>query len=361
MSAADHFHHMSHALRLARQGLGRVSPNPSVGCVLVKNDRIIGLGRTQDGGRPHAEAVALSMAGPEAKGAIAYVTLEPCNHDRPGGCCAQALIGAGVAEVYVACLDPDPRTAGQGIERLRAAGIFVHVGLCEKEALALNAGFVSRVTKGRPFITLKMAVSLDGRIATKTGSSQWITGPQARVYAHGLRAQHDAVLVGIGTVLADDPLLTTRLPGLSHPLVRVVLDSRLKIDAGSKLLQTAANDPLWIFCKSDKGNKKLQLEGFGAKVFVTDPSDLSSVVHALAGQGITRLLVEGGAAVLSSFIRACLYDELHWVQGAKMIGADGAPAVEGLGAESIDDAPGLLRREFFCLGDDVVTIYERKG
>ncbi|HRQ60862.1 MAG TPA: bifunctional diaminohydroxyphosphoribosylaminopyrimidine deaminase/5-amino-6-(5-phosphoribosylamino)uracil reductase RibD, partial [Alphaproteobacteria bacterium] len=222
-----HHHHMNHALRLARQGLGRVWPNPSVGCVIVKDGRVVGLGRTQDGGRPHAERVALDMAGAAAKGATAYVTLEPCNLERPGGCCSQALIDAGIQEVHIGQIDPNAHTNGGGVERLRAAGIQVHTGLCKAEAEDVHKGFISRITQGRPFVTLKTATSADGRIATENGSSQWITGAQARAYAHSLRAGHDAVLAGIGTVLADDPLLTARLPGLDKKTVRVVLDSHL--------------------------------------------------------------------------------------------------------------------------------------
>lgn len=362
--------HMTHALRLARQGLGRVWPNPSVGCVIVKDGLVIGVGRTQDGGKPHAEAVALRMAGAEARGASVYVTLEPCNHAREGGCCAQTLIGAGVAEVYAACLDPDPRTSGGGLERLKGAGIKVYAGLCEREAREVNQGFFLRVTRGRPFITLKMATSLDGWIATHTGSSQWITGPEARGYVHGLRSRHDAVLVGIGTVLADDPLLTTRVPGLSHKAVRVVLDSHLGIDIGSKLVQGAANDPLWIFYHDDKDHKKQELEKLGCRLILTTENtedtekksvmSVSSVVQVLAEQGITRLLVEGGSGIHSSFIKAGLFDELHWIRGAKVIGGDGIPVFEALGVDTIDQAFAFERCESRAMGGDVLDVLRRK-
>jgi diaminohydroxyphosphoribosylaminopyrimidine deaminase/5-amino-6-(5-phosphoribosylamino)uracil reductase len=371
MSSPDDIHHMTHALRLARQGLGRVAPNPAVGCVLVKDGAVVGVGRTQDGGRPHAERIALDRAGREAKGAIAYVTLEPCAHEREGGSCTEALIAAGVSEVHAACLDLDPRTAGQGLERLKAAGIKVHTGLCEAEAQEINRGFFLKLKEGRPFITLKIAASLDGRIAAKDGSSQWITGERARAYGHALRARHDAILVGIGTVLADDPLLTTRVSGLSHTSVRVVLDSHLRISAGSKLVQSAVVEPLWIFYQDDINDKKQELKSLGCKLFLTTEStedtekspvlSVPSVVEKLAGQGITRLLVEGGAGIHTSFIRAGVYDEIVWFRGAKLLGAEGLPVLGDLTIESIADALMLERRESVALGPDMLDIFQRKG
>lgn len=361
MASPDDIYHMTHALRLARHGLGRVAPNPPVGCVLVKGGVVVGMGRTQDGGRPHAERVALDMAGAEAKGAIAYVTLEPCAHEREGGSCAEALIAAGVREVYAACLDPDPRTAGQGLERMKQAGLQVHNGLCEAEAQEINRGFFLNLREGRPLITLKISTSLDGRVAAKDGSSQWITGERAREYGHALRARHDAILVGIGTVLADDPLLTTRLPGLRHKSVRVVLDTHLRIDIGSKLVQSAAYDPLYIFHETDKNDKKQALQGMGCKLLLSNNSDLSSVVQALAGQGITRLMVEGGSGIHTSFIKAGLFDEIMWFRGAKLLGAEGMPVLGDLTIESIADALMLERRESVVLGPDMLDIFSKKG
>lgn len=351
---------MTHALRLARQGLGRVWPNPAVGCVLVKNGAVVGYGRTQDSGRPHAERAALEMAGGRARGAAAYVTLEPCAHEREGGSCSEALIAAGVAEVYAACLDPDPRTSGKGVERLKSAGIKVSSGLCEAEAREINRGFFLLMGEGRPFITLKIASSLDGRIAAKDGSSRWITGEQARAYGHILRSTHDAILVGIGTVLADDPLLTLRLPGLEKPMVRVVLDSHLRIDSGSKLVQSTAHDPLWIVYQEDKDDKKQELEALGCKLFLSEGMDVSSTVQMLAAQGITRLLVEGGAAVLTSFIKAGLYDDIAWFRGGAVLGG-GVPVLGDLSFESIENALRLKRRETVLLGDDVVDIFGKRG
>ncbi|MBX6375722.1 MAG: bifunctional diaminohydroxyphosphoribosylaminopyrimidine deaminase/5-amino-6-(5-phosphoribosylamino)uracil reductase RibD, partial [Acetobacteraceae bacterium] len=239
---------MRAALALARRGLGNAWPNPAVGCVLVRDGRVVGRGWTQPGGRPHAETEALRRAGPEgARGATAYVTLEPCSHHGRTPPCCDALIAAGVARVVVALQDPDSRVNGRGIARLRAAGIAVETGLCEAEARAINAGFIRRIHLGLPLVTLKLATTLDGRIATATGESRWITGPEARREAHALRARHDAVLVGSGTVLADDPDLTCRLPGMAKtPVLRVVADSRLRTPPAARLVATARQVPTWI-------------------------------------------------------------------------------------------------------------------
>src|SRR5918994_6733853 len=222
--------HMAAALALSRRGLVNTWPNPAVGCVIVREGRVVGRGWTQPGGRPHAETEALARAGDQARGATAYVTLEPCSHWGRTPPCCDALIAAGVARVVVATGDPDPRVDGRGMRRLREAGIAVDQGLLEAEARAVIAGFVRRITRGLPLVTLKLATTLDGRIATASGESRWITGAAARRAAHALRARHDAVLVGSGTVLADDPDLTCRLPGMERgvPIARVVADARLR-------------------------------------------------------------------------------------------------------------------------------------
>ncbi len=238
---------MRTALALARRGLGAVWPNPAVGCVLVNGGRVIGRGWTQPGGRPHAETEALRRAGEAARGAIAYVSLEPCCHWGRTPPCADALIAAGVRRVVVALEDPDPRVAGAGIGRLRAAGLAVDTGLGAAEAAEINAGFLARLAFGRPLVTLKLATSLDGRIATGSGESRWITGPPARARAHSLRAEHDAIMVGTGTVLADDPQLTCRLPGLGHRSpVRVVLDRHLRIPPAAQVIADARRTPTWV-------------------------------------------------------------------------------------------------------------------
>lgn len=358
----DHAY-MQMALSLARRGLGRTAPNPAVGCVLVKGGQIVGRGWTQPGGRPHAEAMALAQAGEAAKGATAYVTLEPCAHHGVTPPCADALIKAGIRRCVIACSDPDPRTAGKGIMALAAAGIETITRVCEAEAQALNAGFFQRVEKDRPWVTLKLATSLDGCIATATGESQWITGEAARQHAHLLRAQHDAILTGIGTVLADDPLLTCRLPGMEdRSPVRVVLDSRGRLPAESQLARTASETSVWVMTldaphpagggRPGGGNPSLAQPmsvpfyhsetpvtvspppqaGEGAEavgvVWHTLP-DLApaTVLRALAARGITRLLVEAGPKVSTSFYESGLVDELVWYRAPLVIGAGGIGAL----------------------------------
>src|SRR5262244_2005899 len=238
---------MRAALALARRGLGGVWPNPAGGCVIVKNGRIAGRGWTQPGGRPHGETEALRRAAEAARGADAYVSLEPCCHWGRTPPCVDALVAAGVQRVVVALEDPDPRVAGEGLRKLRVAGIDVEVGLCAEEAAEVNAGFLIRVRLGRPLVTLKFATSLDGRIATASGESQWITGLAARERAHALRASHDAIMVGTGTVLADDPQLTCRLPGLNHRSpVRIVIDRNLRIPPSARLIADAPQLPTWV-------------------------------------------------------------------------------------------------------------------
>src|SRR5262245_12025323 len=260
--------HMRAALGLAARGLGRTWPNPAVGCVLVREGRVVGRGWTQPGGRPHAETEALGRAGDAARGATAYVSLEPCSHTGKTPPCADALIAAGIGRVVAAVEDPDPRVSGRGLARLRDAGIAVTTGVCAAEADELNAGFFMRVKLGRPLVSLKLATSLDGRIATHTGDSRWITGEAARRRAHLLRATHDAILVGTGTALADDPALTCRLPGLGERSpVRVVLDRQLRLPAATKLLATAREVLTWIVttAASDPVRRQL-LVGMGAEL-----------------------------------------------------------------------------------------------
>src|SRR5713226_5495304 len=238
---------MRAALALARRGLGRVWPNPAVGCVVARDGRVVGRRWTQPGGRPHAETEALARAGEAAHGATAYVSLEPCSHWGKTPPCADALIAAGLGRVVVALEDPDPRVAGGGVARLRAAGIAVEAGLGAAEAAEINAGFFQRVRLGRPLVTLKLATSLDGRIATASGESRWITGPAARERAHLLRATHDGILVGTDTVLADNPQLTCRLPGLdAHSPVRVVIDRQLRIPLDAHIFAEARQVPTWV-------------------------------------------------------------------------------------------------------------------
>lgn len=354
---------MSLALSLARRGLGRVWPNPAVGCVIVdKQGHVAGRGWTQDGGRPHAETEALKQAGPRAQGATAYVTLEPCAHQGQTPPCAQALIDAGVARVVSALEDPDSRVAGKGHAMLSAAGISVDTGLRAAEARALNEGFLSRVERGRPAVTLKLATTLDGHIALHSGESQWITGDRARNHGHLVRSQHDAVMVGIGTALADDAQLTCRLPGIvADRLVRVVVDSAARLDLASKLATTAKQQPVWLLTAPDADPTAVAaLEKAGVRVMEIASSssrvDLSAAMKRLAAEGLTRVLVEGGATLASSLLKAKLVDRLYWYRAPTIMG-DGVSAVASLGALGLHDLPRFRHEGTIRLADDVLETY----
>ena len=357
---------MRAALALAARGLGRTWPNPAVGCVLVRDGVAVGRGWTQPGGRPHAETEALARAGDAARGATAYVSLEPCSHTGKTPPCAEALIAAGIGRAVVAVEDPDPRVSGRGIAMLRAAGIHVERGPCAEEAAELNAGFFLRIKRGRPLVSLKLATSLDGRIATHSGDSRWITGEAARRRAHGLRATHDAILVGTGTALADDPELTCRLPGLNERSpVRVVLDRQLRLPAGAKLLATAQDVPTWVVtaAAADPARRRA-LEGAGVEIIevATVPDgrlSVSATLQALGARGITRLLLEGGSALAASLLRQDLVDRLYWFRSASVIGGDGLAAAAALGVEQLFDAKLFARIETETLGADMLESYRR--
>jgi len=368
-ASAQNDHHfdlssMRAALALARRGLGAVWPNPAVGCVIVNRGRVVGRGWTQPGGRPHGETEALGRAGAAARGAIAYVSLEPCCHWGRTPPCTEALIGAGIRRVVVALEDPDPRVAGEGVRRLRAAGLDVETGLCAAEAAEINAGFFRRLRTGRPLVTLKLATSLDGRIATGRGESQWITGSPARERAHALRAAHDAIMVGIGTVIADNPQLTCRLPGLAHRSpVRVVMDRRLRIPPTTRLISSAREVPTWVLTlRSADAALREPLLRAGATVIEIDPGpdgngSLAAALAALGERGITRLLVEGGGHLAAAFVRAGLVDRLVWVHAPLLIGGDGIPAIAEFGLEVLSAAPGFERLSTETVGDDVLTVF----
>jgi diaminohydroxyphosphoribosylaminopyrimidine deaminase/5-amino-6-(5-phosphoribosylamino)uracil reductase len=345
---------MRAALALARRGLGTTWPNPAVGCVIVKDGCVLGRGWTQPGGRPHAEAEALARAGAAARGGTAYVTLEPCCHEGRGPPCAQSLITAGVARVVAAIEDPFPGVAGDGFRLLRDAGVVVEVGLGAAEATEINAGFLQRVRTGRPGVTLKLAASLDGRIATASGESRWITGPAARDRAHALRASHDAILVGTGTVLADDPELTCRLPGLAgrSPL-RVVLDRHLRLPATAKVFAP----PCWVLTLADEAPA---LRAREVEV-VTVPDDLAGTLDILGGRGLTRILVEGGGRLAASLLKAGLVDRLVWMHAPMTIGGDGIPAIAALGLEELANAPRFELVSSEVAGGDAVETFRRMG
>ena len=355
---------MRAALTLARRGLGTVWPNPAVGCVILNDGRVVGRGWTQPGGRPHGETEALRRAGEAARGAVAHVSLEPCCHWGQTPPCVDALITAGVRRVVVALEDPDPRVAGEGLRRLRAAGLDVEVGLCAEEAAELNAGFLSRLRLGRPLVTFKLATSLDGRIAIASGESQWITGPPARARAHALRASHDAIMVGTGTVVADDPQLTCRLPGLGHRSpVRVVIDRHLRIPPAARIIADAHRVPTWVLTlrSADPGRRAAFLANGATLIDVNDDGeeqiDLAAALAVLGERGITRLLVEGGARLAAAFFRARLVDRLVWVHAPLVIGGDGIPAIAGFDLAALADARAFERLSTETIGDDVLTTF----
>lgn len=353
---------MDIALRLAARGLGTVWPNPAVGCVLVRDGMIVGRGWTQAGGRPHAETEALRRAGESACGATAYVTLEPCAHRGQTGPCADALVAAGVGRVVAAIEDPDPRVSGQGFARLAQAGVAVEIGICAAEATAIQAGFLKRMRTGLPLVTLKAATSLDGRIAARNGDSRWITGQAARARGHLLRARHDAVLVGSGTALADDPDLTCRLPGLEAASpVRVVADRRLRLPPDSRLARTAASGPpVWLLAAADIDSARAAaLEQAGVVLLPVDDQSRGpeSALAALAARGITRVLVEGGAGLSGALLRAGLVDHVCWFRAPIAIGDDGLGALSALSLDRVADAPRLRRLSVEPVGDDVLETY----
>ncbi|MEQ1754354.1 MAG: bifunctional diaminohydroxyphosphoribosylaminopyrimidine deaminase/5-amino-6-(5-phosphoribosylamino)uracil reductase RibD [Micropepsaceae bacterium] len=351
---------MQLALRLAQRGLGRVWPNPSVGCVIVDvRGHVVARGWTQNGGRPHAETEALARAGVNARGATAYVTLEPCAHQGQTGPCAEALIKAGLVRVVSATVDPDPRVAGRGHDMLAAAGVHLRTGVLQDAARELNAGFFSRVQRARPHITLKVATTLDGKIALSGGESKWITGTAARAHAHLVRSQHDAIMVGSGTALADDPELSCRLPGGDHPgLVRIVLDTTAKLPTTSKLVLSAARQPVWLLTSDHAATR--ELEERKVKVFrlPTGPDgiDIQSCLKLLASQGLTRVLVEGGARLASTLVKSGVVDQLLWYRSPAVMG-EGKSVISGFDCASIAEMPRFIRKETTRLGEDVLETY----
>ena len=346
---------MQLALMLGRQGMGRVWPNPAVGCVLTRQGVIIGRGRTADGGRPHAEVVALTRAG-DARCATAYVTLEPCAHTGQTGPCSQALIDAGVTRVVVATTDPDPRVAGRGIAMLRDAGVEVVLGVCQAEADVDHAGFFARLRENRPFVTLKIASTLDGRIATRTGESQWITGPAARRAVHMMRARHDAVIVGGGTLRADDPTLTVRGLGIDRQPVRIIVSNSPMV--APNLQNTAADAPVWQ-CHGAGVTVPAWATGIACPV-KDNAVDMTAVMAAIAAKGITRVFCEGGGALAASLLRAGLVDELIVMHAGCVIGGDGTASLAALGVDNLDDAPRFDLHSVQSIGTDVMQRWTRR-
>ncbi len=362
MTSAERY--MALALSLGRRGRGCVWPNPAVGCVIVKDGLIVGRGWTQPTGRPHAETQALKQAGSLAKGADVYVTLEPCAHHGKTPPCAQALIDAQVARVFVAIEDPDARVSGAGMAMLTEAGIDVQTGVLAGRALQDNAGFFARVELDRPFVTLKLASSFDGRIATGTGESKWITASAARRRVHAMRASHDAVMVGGGTARKDDPSLTVRDLGFDWQPARVIISRRLDVPLMGQLARTAREvpvilchghdaDPSLIQTWTELGAVLLPCQASGGQL---DPED---VLRQLARHGLTRVFCEGGSALAASFIEADLVDELVGFTAGLAIGAEGLPSVGALGLERLGNAPRYKLLGTEQIGPDVMHRWAR--
>lgn len=352
---------MKRALDLARRGEGWTSPNPMVGAVIVKDGRVVGEGFHQKAGTPHAEVHALNAAQEKAKGAFVYVNLEPCCHQGRTPPCTDALIQAGVAKVVVAMEDPNPQIAGRGIKRLREAGIEVVTGVLAQEAGQLNEVFIKGMTSQKIFVAMKSAVTLDGKTASRSGSSKWITGEEAREFAHRLRHRYDAILVGIGTVLADNPRLTTRIPGLKNPL-RVVLDASLRISTEANLLDTQTGPTLVFTCMSldgcpkaerirEKGVELIQCPGDAGKV------ELERVLKVLWQKGVTSLLVEGGGSIHGAFFDQQLVDKIYLFAAPKLVGGHLAPGmIGGVGMQEMKEAVPVEDLTVERIGKDFLFI-----
>ncbi|PDT05132.1 riboflavin biosynthesis protein RibD [Rhizobium chutanense] len=366
---------MAAAIRLSRRHLGRTTTNPSVGCVIVRDGVVVGQAVTAVGGRPHAEPQALAEAGAAARGATAYVTLEPCSHHGKTPPCAEALIAYGVARVVISVTDPDPRVSGRGISMLRHAGIEVDAGVLEAEGRHSLAAYLTRQTKNRPYVTLKLAVSADGMIGREGEGQVAITGPEARAEVQALRAETDAILVGIGTAISDDPLLTVRIPGLeAQSPVRIVLDPSLALPLTSKLVQTARQVPVIVVASeeaslsqaegsapptdpTDIDSRRTALEAAGVEVVYCNPYHPEILLPALATRGISSLLVEGGAKTARLFLDAGLVDRIQLYQAPVVIGEGGIESP----LRATDIPSGFAHRGTSLFGVDRLDEYEREN
>jgi len=357
---ADSLAFLRRALRLAARGRYRTSPNPNVGAVLVRDGEIVGSGWHRQVGGPHAEVEALRVAGDRARGATLFVTLEPCAHHGRTPPCADAVIAAGISRVVACHRDPDPRVSGEGFAKLRAAGIAVESGFLVEEAVKLNMAFLIAATLRRPAVTLKWAMSLDGRIATATGESQWISSPRGRRWALELREEHDAILVGSGTLLADDPRLDRRLGLAAGPNLRVVLDRRLRTPPTARLF-TVPGAAL-IYTESDAGERRRDLEAAGAEVVRLPAVEPAAVLADLYSRGVKSLLVEGGGEVLASFVAAGAYDQVKVDCAPLLIGGKTAPgALAGEGFAKLASAARLEGLEARERGGDLILTAYRDG
>ena len=357
---------MALALTLGRRGLGRTWPNPAVGGVIVKDGVIVARGWTQQGGRPHAEIEALRRAGAAARGATLYVTLEPCSHVGKSPPCADAVIAAGLTRVVSALEDPNPEVAGAGHARLRAAGIAVDIGIGAEEARHDHAGHIRRMRDGRPRVMLKLAISADGKAGVAGGHPVAITGEAVRERVHLLRAQSDAIMVGIGTALADDPMLTCRLPGMAgYSPVRIVLDGKLRLPLRSCLVQTARATPVWLVAGAEasrRAEKALTAESVTVlrAAHAHGRLDLAAVLKLLAARGITRLMVEGGPILAAALLAADLIDEAVLFHSPTVVGANGVDALDGLPLTALTQSPRLKRVTSEPVGIDTRDVFERR-
>jgi diaminohydroxyphosphoribosylaminopyrimidine deaminase/5-amino-6-(5-phosphoribosylamino)uracil reductase len=356
--------YMSLALSLGRRGQGNVWPNPAVGCVIVRDGLIVGRGWTAPSGRPHAETQALARAGARARGADVFVTLEPCAHHGQTPPCAQALVDAGVARVVVATGDRDMRVAGRGLDMLRAAGIAVQTGVLETQALRDHRGFLSRVLLGRPMITLKLASSFDGRIATATGESRWITRSGARRIVHAMRARHDAVMVGGGTARADDPMLDVRDIGIVRQPARIVISRRLDIPLDGKLAQSAHRLPLLLCHGPDAPVERMHAwTDAGAHLVPcalrARQLDMADVLQRLGAFGFTQVFCEGGSAIAASLLQADLVDQLVGFTAGLVIGAEGLPGIGAMGLAQLAQAPRFDLVQTQAAGPDILHVWLR--
>ena len=354
------------ALSLARRGLGNVWPNPAVGCVIVSKGQIVGRGWTMPGGRPHAEVVALKQAGGLARGGEVYVTLEPCCHEGKTGPCAEALVSAGIKKIYISTLDPDPRVNGKGVLFLKKNKISTSVGLLEKEAMRLNLGFFLKISQGRPLVTMKTASTLDGKIALGNGLSKWITNESARGFSHLFRYIHDAVAVGSGTVLADNPELTCRLPGIincNKPII--ILDRRLRTADDSNLANSARETPVWIVTSdTHKKHKFKKLEEKGVKIILSPLSgepktDLIKILKHLGKLGLTRLLFEPGSQLGAALLTAGLVDQLVVFRSSSIAGNDGVGMIGNLYLSEISNMPKMVRNYGLEIEENYLEVFER--
>ena len=359
------YEYMNLALSLARATLGQTSPNPSVGAVLVKNGQLVGTGAHLKAGTPHAEVHAIHEAGSSAEGAIMYVTLEPCSHQGKTPPCADLIINTGIRKVFVATLDPNPLVAGKGVEKLTKAGIEVEVGLCQEEAIQLNEKFFHFIQTNTPFITIKAGISLDGKIAAKSGDSKWITSPESRQDVHHLRHEHDAILVGINTILQDNPLLTTRRPQGGINPIRIVLDTKLTIPVSANVVQDRSARTIIFTGNQIDLEKKKELERLDVTIFSQESSTISlkEVLKTLGEQKIISVLVEGGSEIHASFIEENAFQQIITYVAPKIIGGrDAFSFVGGVGPELVKLGKQLRFTEIKQLGPDIkITAKPLKG